>query len=92
MKKLVEDKRKSSENPGSDLLGQALNDMATKGFLTVDLIAFLLLGISLAAVETISAALTLTMKFISDHPTVIHQLEVSRSGLSTFINSCILQS
>ena len=92
MKKLVEERRKSPESPRSDLLGQALNDMATQRFLTENLIAFLVLGLTVAAVETISAALTLTLKFISEHPTVIHQLEVSKFGLSTFRNSFILLS
>ena len=76
MKKLVEERRKSLENNSSDLLGQALKDMATKSFLTENLIVYILLGLSLAAVESLSSALTLTMKFISDHPTVIQQLEV----------------
>ncbi|KAI4307924.1 hypothetical protein L6164_031049 [Bauhinia variegata] len=78
LRKVVQDRRRRrrknlSEKP-RDLLDQALNDMITYDFLTEDLVAGILLGLTIGGIETLTSTITITVKLISEHPLVLEQL------------------
>ena len=60
-----------------DFLDQAIDDLETKKFLTVDFIPQLIFGILFASYESISSTLTLAIKFLSENPQVVEKLTVS---------------
>ncbi|KAK9287119.1 hypothetical protein L1049_015530 [Liquidambar formosana] len=64
-----------------DFLGQAINDMNTEKFLTEDLIVHLIFGVSIASFESISAALTIALKFLADHPFVLQELTAEHEAI-----------
>ncbi|XVF68903.1 hypothetical protein PTKIN_Ptkin11bG0038500 [Pterospermum kingtungense] len=73
---LIEERRQSfSEgcNKG-DFLDQIMEDMGKESFLTKDLITPVMFGLLLASVETISATITLAIKYLLDNPTALQQL------------------
>ncbi|KAH8498840.1 hypothetical protein H0E87_017673, partial [Populus deltoides] len=55
-----------------DFLDQAIDDMETEKFLTVDFIPQLIFGILFASFESMSTTLTLTFKFLSENPRAEH--------------------
>ena len=59
-----------------DFLDQAIDDMETEKFLTVDFILQLMFGILFASFESMSTTLTLTFKFLSENPRVVEELAV----------------
>jgi cytochrome P450 len=59
-----------------DFLDQAIDDMKTKKFLTVDFIPQLMFGILFASFESMSTTLTLTFKFLTENPRVVEELRV----------------
>jgi len=59
-----------------DFLDQAIDDMETEKFLTVDFIPRLIFGILFASFESMSTTLTLTFKFLSENPPVVQELAV----------------
>lgn len=61
--------------PG-DLLDQALKDLKTEKFLSEDFIVNVMFGILFASSESISAALTLALRFLLDHPAALEELRV----------------
>ena len=59
-----------------DFLDQAIDDMKTEKFLTVDFIPQLMFGILFASFESMSTTLTLTFKFLTENPRVVEELRV----------------
>lgn len=67
-----------------DFLDQAIDDMATEKFLTVDFIPQLMFGILFASFESMSTTLTLTFKFLTENPKVVEELIVCLSNSKHF--------
>jgi cytochrome P450 len=59
-----------------DFLDQAIDDMKTEKFLTVDFIPQQMFGILFASFESMSTTLTLTFKFLTENPRVVEELRV----------------
>ncbi|KAJ6385350.1 hypothetical protein OIU77_028510 [Salix suchowensis] len=64
-----------------DFLDQAIDDMETEKFLTVDSITHLLFGILFASFESISTILTLTFKFLSENTRVVEELAAEHDAI-----------
>ncbi|KAG5222068.1 cytochrome P450 [Salix suchowensis] len=64
-----------------DFLDQAIDDMETEKFLTVDFIPQLLFGILFASFESISTILTLTFKFLSENTRVVEELAAEHDAI-----------
>jgi cytochrome P450 len=70
-----------AESRRGDFLDQIIADMDKEKFLTEDFTVNLIFGILFASFESISAALTLSLKLIGDHPSVLEELTVSLCSL-----------
>lgn len=75
---VVKERRNSAERNHGDFLGQMVNDMDKVEFLSDDFIVHLLFGGLFASFESVSAVLALALHLLSDHPSALHQLTVSR--------------
>ncbi|KAF9675616.1 hypothetical protein SADUNF_Sadunf09G0050700 [Salix dunnii] len=64
-----------------DFLDQAIDDMETEKFLTVDFIPQLLFGILFATFESISTTLTLTFKFLSENTRAVEELTAEHDAI-----------
>ncbi|KAJ6948493.1 cytochrome P450 87A3-like [Populus alba x Populus x berolinensis] len=64
-----------------DFLDQAIDDMKTEKFLTVDFIPQLMFGILFASFESMSTTLTLTFKFLTENPRVVEELRVEHEAI-----------
>nr|TKS01847.1 hypothetical protein D5086_0000169540 [Populus alba] len=64
-----------------DFLDQAIDDMETEKFLTVDFIPQLMFGILFASFESMSTTLTLTFKFLSENPRVVEELAAEHDAI-----------
>ena len=78
LRKIVKAKIISPEKHRGDFLDQAINDMDKEKFLSEDLLVNLLFGFLFASFESVSAALSLTLKLLADHPAVLQELEVCK--------------
>ncbi|XVF68905.1 hypothetical protein PTKIN_Ptkin11bG0038700 [Pterospermum kingtungense] len=77
MSDLIEERKKSiSEgfDDKGDLLDQIVGDMGKEAFLTTDFVTYVMFGLLLASVETISATITLAIKYLLDNPSALQQL------------------
>ena len=76
----VFEERKSSNKIYGDFLDHLLEEVKKKDTILSEEIAIdLVFGLLFAAYETTSEAITLAIKFISDHPQVLAQLTVCQS-------------
>jgi len=73
---IIKERFDSPDKRPGDFLDQAINDMASEKFLTVDFIAELAFGILFAAFESVSTTLTLAIKFLAENPLVLEELTV----------------
>ena len=76
---LLEERRKSHSegcNKG-DFLDQIVEDMGKEAFLTKEFVTIVMFGLLLASVETVSATITLAIKYLLDNPSAVQQLTVS---------------
>ncbi|XVE94422.1 hypothetical protein REPUB_Repub02eG0007100 [Reevesia pubescens] len=75
---LLEERRKSYAEAGllikGDFLDRFVEDMETEAFLTKEFATYVMFGILLAGFETISSTLALALKYLSDYPSLLHQL------------------
>ncbi|MCL7032685.1 hypothetical protein MKW94_021488 [Papaver nudicaule] len=67
-------KRENERRRQGDLLDQLIDDMETEDFITEDFIVYFMFSVLLASFETISAAVTVAMIFLTDQPLVIKEL------------------
>ncbi|KAL4308938.1 hypothetical protein GQ457_01G003960 [Hibiscus cannabinus] len=77
--KLVEERmeqygRNKDGNKNGDFLDQIVGDIGKEAFLTKEFVPFLLFGLALATVETISPAITLATMYLLDNPSILRQL------------------
>ncbi|KAM7503104.1 hypothetical protein LguiB_002008 [Lonicera macranthoides] len=72
--KIKEKRNTLPENRPGDLLDQAVKDMETEKFVTDDFLVPFIFAILFASFESISSALTLTFKLLSEHPAVVEEL------------------
>ncbi|KAK6939230.1 Cytochrome P450 [Dillenia turbinata] len=70
----LEERAAFPERRQGDLLDQVLEDMKTEKFLNKDFVVHMMFGLLLASFETISATLTLAMKLLTEHPSVVQEL------------------
>ncbi|KAJ4827283.1 hypothetical protein Tsubulata_043302 [Turnera subulata] len=71
-------------NPGvrrGDFLDQAIDDMKSEKFVTVDFITRLISGMLFTSFETMSITLTLTFKFLSEYPQVVEELRAEHEAI-----------
>ncbi|KAJ4842249.1 hypothetical protein Tsubulata_028701 [Turnera subulata] len=69
------------EKKRGDFLDQAIDDMNSEEFLTVDFITKLMFGILFGSFESISITLTLTFKFLSEYPQVVEELRAENEAI-----------
>uniref|UniRef100_A0A5B7C8H1 Cytochrome P450 87A3-like n=1 Tax=Davidia involucrata TaxID=16924 RepID=A0A5B7C8H1_DAVIN len=82
MKEKLKEKRNSPDQTcQGDLLDQAVKDMNTEKFLTDDFVVGLIFGALFASFESISSALTLAFKLLSQHPSVVEELRVEHEAI-----------
>ncbi|OVA11984.1 Cytochrome P450 [Macleaya cordata] len=76
MKDIVEERRASVpvEKYQGDFLDHLIGDMKNETFLTEEFIIYVMFGVLLASFETISCSLTLAIKLLTDHPSVLKEL------------------
>ncbi|XP_075673233.1 cucurbitadienol 11-hydroxylase-like isoform X2 [Castanea sativa] len=74
LRKILKDRINSPERHYEDLLDQAINDMDKEKFLSEDLIVNVVFAMLFASFESISAALSLTLNLVAEHPTVLQEL------------------
>ncbi|KAI3830676.1 hypothetical protein MKX03_005422 [Papaver bracteatum] len=77
LRSILHERLKSRENNKQrqgDLLDKLIDDMKVEEFITENFIVFFMFSILLASFETISAAVTVAMTFLSDQPLVIKEL------------------
>ncbi|XP_073265019.1 cucurbitadienol 11-hydroxylase [Populus alba] len=70
-----------AESRRGDFLDQIIADMDKEKFLTEDFTVNLIFAILFASFESISAALTLSLKLIGDHPSVLEELTVEHEAI-----------
>ncbi|PSS30727.1 Cytochrome P450 87A3 like [Actinidia chinensis var. chinensis] len=64
-----------------DLLDQAVKEMSTEKFLTEDFIVHFIFGALFASFESISSAITLAFKLLSENPSVVNELRVEHDAI-----------
>lgn len=81
LRKIVKAKIISPEKHRGDFLDQAIDDMDKEKFLSEDFLVNLLFGLLFASFESVSAALSLTLKLLADHPAVLQELEAEHEAI-----------
>lgn len=76
LRNTVKERMISPEKRRGDFLDQAIDDMQTESYLTEDFLVYFLFGILFASFESVSALLSLTLKLLAEHPTVLQQMTV----------------
>lgn len=77
LKKLLQERRMNPRKQQSDFFDYVLEELKKEGTILTESIALDLMFVLLfASYETTSLALTLAMKFLSDHPMVLQRLTV----------------
>ncbi|KAL2936879.1 Cytochrome P450 87A3, partial [Bienertia sinuspersici] len=77
MRAYLKERLTSPETYRGDFLDQALKDLNTEKFLTEDFILQIMFGLLFASSESTSMTLTLVLKFLSENPQVLQELECS---------------
>lgn len=77
MRKTLKERLASPDTCQGDFLDHALKDLNTDKFLTEDFILQIMFGLLFASSESTSITLTLILKFLSENPHVLEELEVS---------------
>ncbi|KAI3837750.1 hypothetical protein MKX03_010928 [Papaver bracteatum] len=91
LRSILQERLKLRENKQQhlgDLLDKLIDDMKVEEFVTENFIVFFMFSVLLASFETISAAVTVAMTFLSDQPLIIKELteeheEILRSRENT---------
>lgn len=79
LKNLMQERRATPRKELSDFFDYVLEELKKEGTILTEAIALDLMFVLLfASFETTSLALTLAIKFLSDHPRVLKQLTVSK--------------
>lgn len=73
---LKERRRASPETSRGDFLDHALKDLNTEKFLSEDFILQIMFGLLFASSESSSTTLALVLKFLSENPHALQELEV----------------
>ncbi|KAJ4823125.1 hypothetical protein Tsubulata_001894 [Turnera subulata] len=81
LKDTLMERLSSPEKRRGDFLDQAIDDMESQKFLTVDFIPQLIFGILFASFESMSTTLTLTIKFLSEYPQVVEELRAEHEAI-----------
>ena len=84
LRKIFKERINSPKRHFEDLLDQAINDMDKEKFLSEDLIINLVFGFLFASFEPISAALSLTLNLLAEHPAVLQELTVCKCSKTFF--------
>ncbi|KAF3448499.1 hypothetical protein FNV43_RR09212 [Rhamnella rubrinervis] len=75
LKKLLQERRENPRKHGSDFFDYILEELQKEGTILTEAIALDLMFVLLfASFETTSLAITLAIKFLTDHPLVLNQL------------------
>ncbi|KAL5561762.1 hypothetical protein UlMin_031509 [Ulmus minor] len=77
LKDMLKERRLSPNSNKEDYLGKLSKDMDSEKFLTEKFIVHLIFGLFFASFESISSLLTLVLKFLSENPLAMKELEVS---------------
>lgn len=86
LKNLLQERRENPKKQRSDFFDFVLEELKKEGTILTEEIALDLMFVLLfASFETTSLAITLGVKFLSDHPLVLNQLRVCESDLKPFV-------
>ncbi|XP_047337071.1 cucurbitadienol 11-hydroxylase-like [Impatiens glandulifera] len=77
----IKEKQKFPKEFDEDLLDQAVREMRSEKFLTEDFIVHFIFGALFASFESISSAITLAFKLLSDHPQVVNELRAEHEAI-----------
>lgn len=84
---LQERREKPSENP-NDFFDYVIEELKKKGTILTEAIALdLMFALLFASFETTSLSLTLAIKFLSDHPSVLKRLTVSKIKTTLLVSN-----
>ncbi|KAL2936871.1 Cytochrome P450 87A3, partial [Bienertia sinuspersici] len=81
MRAYLKERLTSPETYRGDFLDQALKDLNTEKFLTEDFILQIMFGLLFASSESTSMTLTLVLKFLSENPQVLQELEAEHERI-----------
>ncbi|KNA05393.1 hypothetical protein SOVF_190790 [Spinacia oleracea] len=81
MRKTLKERLASPDTCQGDFLDHALKDLNTDKFLTEDFILQIMFGLLFASSESTSITLTLILKFLSENPHVLEELEVEHERI-----------
>lgn len=91
LKKLLQERRENPRKHGSDFFDYVVEELQKEGTILTEAIALDLMFVLLfASFETTSIAITLAIKFLTDHPLVLNQLRVCASTLTIYFNYVLL--
>ena len=82
LKDLLKERLTSPESHNGDFLDQISKDMEKEKFLSEDFIVQLIFGGLFATFESVSAVMALAFSLLSEHPSVVEEMIVSRQSLS----------
>ena len=84
LRKIFKERINSPKRHFEDLLDQAINDMDKEKFLSEDLIINVVFALLFASFESISAALSLILNLLAEHPAVLQEMTVCRCTRTFF--------
>ncbi|GAV86745.1 p450 domain-containing protein, partial [Cephalotus follicularis] len=78
---LLNERRDNPEIRKGDFLEQIVEDTKNHDFMTDEFCIFVMFGLLLASIEAISATLVLTIKYLSENPSVVELLEEEHEAI-----------
>ena len=82
LKDMLKERLTSPESLKGDLLDQITRDMEKEKFVSEDFIVHLIFGVLFATFESVSAIIALAFTLLSEHPSAVEEMIVSRKSLS----------
>ncbi|THG03030.1 hypothetical protein TEA_026247 [Camellia sinensis var. sinensis] len=76
LKDIVQQRIDSDNKFRGDFLDKAMEDMKTEKFLTAEFLSNLMFGVLFGNFEPISSVILLTLKFLSEYPSILEELTV----------------
>ncbi|GMP37293.1 hypothetical protein CsSME_00009041 [Camellia sinensis var. sinensis] len=81
LKDIVQERIDSDNQFRGDFLDRAMEDMKTEKFLTAEFLSNLMFGILFGNFEPISSVILLTLKLLSEHPSILEELTVENEAI-----------
>ncbi|CAL5321554.1 unnamed protein product [Camellia sinensis] len=81
LKDIVQQRIDSDNKFRGDFLDKAMEDMKTEKFLTAEFLSNLMFGVLFGNFEPISSVILLTLKFLSEYPSILEELTVENETI-----------